>query len=72
MNIDDVLEERRSIRDYSNKAVSWKQVSEILNAATYSPSSGNLQNWRFIVVNDKNRREQISIACLKLPGVVFE
>lgn len=65
MEFDKVLESRRSVRKFSSKKVSWKQLSEILNAATFSPSSGNQQNWRFIIVNDKDKKHQLAIASLR-------
>ena len=65
MDIGKVIESRRSIRSYKDKKVSWKLISEILNAATFSPSSGNQQNWRFVIVNEGDKKSQIAVACLK-------
>lgn len=58
------IKERRSIRRYLDKEIKLEIVSEILEAGSYAPSSGNIQNWRFLVVKDKKKREEIADACL--------
>ena len=47
-----------------DKEVKLEIVFEILEAGSYAPSSGNVQNWRFIVVKDKKKRDEIADACL--------
>lgn len=56
---------RRSIRKYLQTPVPWDHVSNILEAGRYAPSSGNLQNWKFIVVTDETRRKGLAEAALK-------
>lgn len=63
MELDNVLRERRSIRKYSNKEVSWLLVSEVLEAGQLAPSAGNLQNWYFIVIRKKYVRERVLKYC---------
>ena len=58
------IRERRSIRKYLDKDVKLEVVSEILDAGGYAPSAGNMQNWRFLVVKDREKREKIADACL--------
>ncbi len=57
--------ERRSIRKYHNLPVEWEKLGMVLEAARNAPSSGNLQNWKFVIVRDKEKREKIAEACLK-------
>lgn len=64
MNFDKTLQGRRSIRKYKKKAIPWKKLAFILDAARYSPSAGNLQNWRLIVVDNKDKKNKISTACM--------
>jgi len=59
------IKTRRSIRKYLDAPIPWDLISNILEAGRYAPSSGNLQNWKFIVVLDKGRKENIAEACLK-------
>ena len=65
MELNKVLESRRSIRQYSKKNVSWHILSDILESATYSPSSGNQQNWRFIIIANEDKKKEIAVASLK-------
>ena len=55
---------RRSIRKYLSQHVEWEKVGNILEAGRVAPSAGNLQNWRFIVVMDRGKREKIAELCL--------
>ena len=64
MDLSKAIIERCSVRDYQDKAISIETILEILNIAKNSPSSGNLQNWRFIIVTDESKRNEIAIACL--------
>lgn len=46
-----------------SKKISWDKLKEILDSARYAPSSGNLQNWRFVVVQDPDLKKRISQLC---------
>ena len=65
MELDEVLKRRFSCRSYKDKEISPELIEKILNAAILAPSSGNIQNWRFIIVKDKNKKREISIASLR-------
>ena len=56
---------RRSIRKYLDIPVEWDKIGTILEAGRVAPSSGNLQNWKFIVILDKEKRAAIAEACLQ-------
>jgi len=45
---------RRSIRKYTNQAVSDKSIKEILEATMHAPSAKNEQPWHFVVMKDKS------------------
>jgi nitroreductase len=53
---------RRSIRNYTPEPVSEQHIETILRAAMAAPSAGNQQSWRFVVVTDAARREQLAEA----------
>ena len=59
------IKTRRSIRKYLDKPLVWDDVHKIIDAARMAPSSGNIQNWKFIVVLDQSKREAIAEACLQ-------
>ncbi len=56
---------RRSIRKYKKQPVEWEKVGIILEAGRMAPCAGNLQDWRFIVVLDAEKRKQIAEASLQ-------
>lgn len=58
MNVLDAISGRRSIRAFRNIPVEKEKVETLLKAATFAPSEGNLQSWKFFVVhNDEKKRE---------------
>jgi nitroreductase len=54
-----VIQDRRSIRDYTDEPVSEEDLYEILEAARQAPSGENAQPWRFIVVKDPDMRNKL-------------
>jgi len=65
MQFKNVFLGRRSIRKYKDKEVPLSLVGEIIDLARYAPSSGNLQNWKIVIVTDKEKRQEIADACLQ-------
>jgi len=65
MNLDQIFDSRHSIRDYKDKDVSYDLIGELIDSARKAPSSGNVQNWRFIIVKDKKKKNDIATASLK-------
>ena len=64
MNAIECIKKRRSIRNFIDKEVGMAQLGQILEAGTFAPSSGNLQNWFFILVTDQALKDQLATACL--------
>jgi len=62
MNIFEVIANRRSIRKYLNKPVSDHDLGHVLEAARLAPSARNLQDWRFVVVQDQKTRDKLMTA----------
>lgn len=60
MSIIEIIKNRRSIRKYKKEDIPYEKILGILEAARWAPSSGNLQNWYFIIVKDPEKREKIS------------
>jgi nitroreductase len=55
----ELLRTRRSIRVFKDKPVERRLVEEIIEAARFAPSAYNSQTTEFIVVQDKERLENI-------------
>jgi nitroreductase len=59
----DAIYERRAIKHYDPAhEMPADQERKLFEAAMQSPTSFNMQNWRFVVVKDKAMREQIKEA----------
>ncbi len=65
MEVLECIKTRRSIRNYLDKPVPWELVANVLEAGRYSPTAGNLQNWKFIAVMSDGRRKAIAEACVQ-------
>lgn len=63
MNFDEIILKRRSIRNYKENPISVETLNELIKISTYAPSAGNMQPWKYIIVNDKNLLKEISDDC---------
>ncbi len=54
-----IIQDRRSIRHYTDESVSEEHIEMILEAARQAPSGENAQPWRFIIVKDLAMRKQL-------------
>ncbi len=60
MELNECIKGRRSVRAYSDMAVSKEQIEEVLEAGTWAPTGMNRQPWRFVVIEDKNLIKYVS------------
>ncbi len=54
-----IIQDRRSIRDYTDEPVSEGDLEMILEAGRQAPSGENAQPWRFVIVKDAETRNKI-------------
>jgi len=59
MDVMEAIKRRCSVRSYQDRAVEEEKIESILEAARLAPSASNRQEWRFIVVRDKNIRQRL-------------
>lgn len=64
MELDKVLKKRQSIKDYSIKKVSFKDLISICNAALSAPMAGNIYTIKLILVSDKKKKQELAEAAL--------
>ena len=64
MDVFEAIKTRRSIRSFTQEAVSDEEIEMILDAARSAPSAGNIQPWIFIVVKNPEMKRRISRAAL--------
>ena len=62
MDVFEAIRKRKSVRSYLEKEVEQEKVMRILEAARLAPSAANKQEWRFVVVQDKEKRKKLSEA----------
>ena len=68
-NFSDLIKNRRSMRKFTDEELSQDQVVTLLKAALMSPSSKRSTPWQFIVVDDKETLQKLSL-CKEL-GAAF-
>jgi nitroreductase len=64
MDVYTAISQRRSVRAYKDRAVEDEKLNKVLDAARLAPSASNRQEWKFVVVCDKETRERLSRAAL--------
>jgi nitroreductase len=60
----DIVQSRRSVRKFAPTPVSEGHITKMLDAARLAPTAGNQQPWRFLVVRDRERIEQVKQECI--------
>ncbi|MGM0378969.1 MAG: nitroreductase family protein [Bacillota bacterium] len=55
----DFIYKRSSVRKFSDKEVKEDDLKEILKAGMNAPSAKNMQNWKFVVVRNKEKINDI-------------
>lgn len=65
MDVEECIRNRRSIRKYLSTPVSMDNIGRILEAARLAPTAGNLQNYKLVLVRDRDRIRKIAEAALQ-------
>lgn len=61
----EIVQQRYSVRSFSNQPVEDEKIRQCLQAAHLAPSACNAQPWKFIVVNDPTLKNQLADATSK-------
>jgi nitroreductase len=62
MELTEAIEKRCSIRNFKPDPVEKAKLERVLQSGRRAPSWGNTQPWRFIVIQDKEKREEVAKA----------
>lgn len=62
MDVCDAIATRKSVRAYLDKPIEEEKLNAVLEAARLAPSASNRQEWRFVIVREKEARSQIAMA----------
>ncbi len=63
MEVLEAIRDRKSIRVYTGARVPKDKLETLLEVARIAPSAKNLQNWKFLVVDDEVVKKQLVPAC---------
>ncbi len=62
MDLEEVIKTRRSIRKYQDREVPTELILKAIELASWAPSGGNFQPWKFYVVKSRELIERIADA----------
>jgi nitroreductase len=63
MNVSTAIETRRSIKHYDpSHRMTEAEIERLMSLALLSPTAFNIQNWRFVLVQDPELRKQVRAA----------
>ena len=60
MTVLEAIRKRYSCRSYQQRPVEKEKLDNVFEAARLAPSAKNLQDWRFVVVTDKQKKRQVA------------
>ena len=60
MSLMDIIQKRYSCRSYIEKEIEQEKLDKIFEAARLAPSARNFQDWRFVVVTDKETKVKVA------------
>ena len=55
MDFDEIINNRRSARLFTNEDVSRELINKILQSASIAPSARNRQPWKFYILNNEQK-----------------
>jgi len=58
-----IIKARRSVRKYTDRPISDRDLEKILEAGRWAPSGANVQPWRLIVLQNNDLIKQIGAFC---------
>jgi len=59
MTVMEAIKKRCSVRGYQDRPVEKEKTDKVLEAARLAPSASNRQEWRFVVVQNRDTRQRL-------------
>ena len=72
MSVFEVIQKRRSVRSYKSIPVPEEHITKILDAARMAPTAGNQQPWKFLVVRDRTKIDELMSACITTSSEAYK
>ncbi|OGW76101.1 MAG: hypothetical protein A2Z72_01950 [Omnitrophica bacterium RBG_13_46_9] len=60
MDLLDLIKKRRTVRKHKSKRVPKEIIEKIIEAGRWAPSAHNLQPWKFVIVDNDDKINQIA------------
>jgi len=64
MELKEAILKRRCVRNFEKKEVTEEKIGELLEAARWAPSAGNLQSRYFYIVKSEEKKKKLAEAAL--------
>jgi len=64
LSLFDTIRKRRSVRKFKSTPIPKKHLNKILEAACLAPTAGNQQPWKFLVVDDRTKIDELKANCI--------
>ncbi len=76
MELFEAIKNRRSIRQFTNQAISEEMVEKLVDAARMAPTAGNAQSYQLVIVRQEAQKQRLSKAAygqkqLQTASIVF-
>ena len=62
VDVVELIKSRRTVKQFLPKFVDWDKISKVVDAGRHAPSSGNIQNWKFIVILEPEIKQKVAQA----------
>jgi len=62
MSVLEAIRKRYSCRSYQTRPIEQDKLNQVFEAARLAPSAKNMQDWRFVVVTDKETKHKVAEA----------
>ena len=72
MEFREVIEKRRTTRQFSDKPVELDKIKRIIEAGIKAPSFDHMRKWNFIVLTDENAKSSVVSLIKELPCSIGE
>jgi len=69
--VEEVILQRRSVRNYKDEPVPESLIRRVLEAGRFAPSAGNCQPWKFIVVTNKALIKEMDEAIFNILSTLY-
>lgn len=72
MDFYEVVETRRTVREFQPRPVEEEKIARVLNAGLKAPSHNHLREWEFILVKDHEQRKKVVEEAARTENVTNE